>query len=170
MRFLAVVNLIRRLGGGPSIDNTLPEPPPVVGGGPIYNPPVDPGFGIPDFGVPDKPDDKPPVWPGIPDNSLPTPPGFPPVIGLWPDKPGLPIYIPVRPDNSLPDGKPSGPPGSVWPPLVDQTPPGGGGLPPSAGHLPVEGKFYVLVFVPGAPPPRWRYIRVELPQVTPLST
>jgi|SRR5580692_1009690 hypothetical protein len=104
--------------------------------------PIDPDWGWggsehPDQGLPSRP--RPPhVWPRPPGGGLPVDPswgvggGRP--GGTPPDRPdhGLPIWpsIPGKPDNSLPpvegvDPPPTDPPpGTIWPPLPPNIPPG----------------------------------------------
>ena len=81
---LAIITFLH--GYGPGIDNGLPQPPLGVGY-PLPTPPspVDPGYGIPDYGA------------GRPDNSLPYPPARPTHPIHWP---------PVTPDNTLPGDVP----------------------------------------------------------------
>jgi len=153
------------------------------------NRPVDPGYGVeapvdPGYGV------RPPVDPGYGVPAPQPPVGiWPPVVGggpitpppsVWPNPPTvrppgqveLPIYLPVRPDNSLPPG-------------VDNTLPGGGGgevdntLPPyvdntlpsvmlpiypplSPSHpiaYPKSGGVWILAYLPYA---GWKYVKVDV--------
>jgi hypothetical protein len=99
--------------------------------------PVDPDWGVegggyPDQGLPGRPGRPPHVWPRPPGGGLPVDPGW--GTGGRPDRPdhGLPIWpsIPGKPDNSLPpvegvDPPPTDPPpGTIWPPLPPEIPPG----------------------------------------------
>jgi hypothetical protein len=106
------------------------------GGG--WGGPVDPGFGHPGFGGPH------------PGHGLPIPR---PPPGIWPGPtPGHPI-APVPPEDGggAPGQLPSPPAGTIWPPTA---PPG------------VDGKFWVLCFVPEY---GWKFICVEIggPEVWP---
>jgi hypothetical protein len=109
-------------GSGERPDNELPGGrPPHVGGGPIVLPP------------------RPPGWPPVPDNTLPS-------GGAHPSNP---IFLPAGPDNTLPV-----PPGTIWPPLN----PGDG----------VSGSGLLLVVVIGADGvQKTKWISVEVPVIWP---
>jgi len=106
-------------GGGPGIDNSLPQPPNVPG----YPLPTPPGFG----GGPVDPGYGRPGW-------SPVDPGYgqghprPPHAG-WPSPPNYPttgpVFPPVTIDNTLPEGTP--PPSIslpiVLPPEINPEPP-----------------------------------------------
>jgi hypothetical protein len=146
-------------GGGMRPDNSLPGSPgrpdnSLPGGG--WNRPVDPGYGRPGSGHPSHPwvpsGGRPPqVWPPSPVD---------PEWGVEapPAGPSHPIYIPANPDNSLPlppvTGSPehpiaNPPPGTIWPPLPEGTPPG---------------KAAVLVWLVGI---GYRYAVIEIPPAKP---
>jgi hypothetical protein len=134
---------IEDLGPG----NELPGRPPGFWGGERPSFPGRPGQGLPrpprptdpDWGIDEgagiwpRPPQRPPhVWPRPPGGGLPVDPGW--GVGGRPERPGhgLPIWpsIPGKPDNSLPpvegvEPPPTDPPpGTIWPPLPPEIPPG----------------------------------------------
>jgi hypothetical protein len=122
-----------------SVDNTLPMPPPHVGGGPVYPGfPVDPGYGLPAM--------PPHVWPhppGFPPHVWPHPPGFPPHV--WPRPPGGQVdnALPISPPTGNNPGSPSNPielPPEIYPPPGTVTPP---------IQMPGGGPPVIVVWVPG---------------------
>lgn len=124
--------------------------------------------------------------PGRPDNSLP----WNPNVGVWPPDetdpdwgvdvgyPSHPIYVPIdpaRPDNSLPpiaDHKPlpNPPPGTIWPPLPGNPPPGKAAL--LVWLVGVGWRYFVVDIQPGHPsqqpipgtPPRPGQLPGQTPQ------
>jgi hypothetical protein len=153
-------------------DQGLPERPPGFWGGERPSFPVRPGHPIapggrpidPDYGVdegvgvwPRPPVQRPPhVWPRPPGGGLPIDPGW--GVGGRPERPshGLPIWpsIPGKPDNSLPpiegiEPPPvDPPPGTIWPPLPPEVPPG---------------KAIALVAIAGPDGVIWRYTVITVP-------
>ena len=130
--------------------------------------PTDPGYGHPEGGHPSQPIHH----PGHPDHGLPSQPGHPgnrppgswggghpdnslPGSNLRPDQ--LPVFLPVRPDNTLPlpPGVPARPgnlpvkPGEIWPPLPPNIP---------------AGKVAVLVLISGV---GYRYTVIDVPPPSP---
>jgi hypothetical protein len=116
------------------IDNSLPPPPGHASGQPV------PGGG-------GHPSGQPVPGGGRPDNSLPGMPARPDQ-GLPPGATTKPVPVPPG-DNTIP-------PGAVWPPIEAGTKPG-----VDVGERVGDGKFYVMVWVPGVGP-RWTCIDTNL--------
>jgi hypothetical protein len=126
-RYLAMLSVIRKLGSDEGVDNELPG----------MSPPVDPGYGLPDWST------------GHPSHPIPpVPPGGAATLPIYPGGPSLPIYVPVPPvvDNTLP------PPPTIYPPLPTGP---DNSLPP----VYPDGEIYILVIIPGI---GWRYMLVDM--------
>jgi hypothetical protein len=121
-------------------------------GHPGHLPSWRPGGGRPDQSLP-RPPRPPHVWPRPPSGGLPVDPDWGVDEGAHPDH-GLPIYPldPEHPDNALPEvpGEPppevDPPPGTIWPPLPPEIPPG---------------KAIVLVAISGV---GYRYAVITIPE------
>ena len=127
--------------------------------------PTDPGYGVDEGGEIG-------IWPGVPDQGLPTPPP-----GIWP---------PLTPSHPIQPAPPGTPPGAIWPSPghpsqgLPRPPVAGGGAPdqglprppgapdqglPGRPGLPVgpdqglpSKTFWVVAGIPGV---GWRYVCVD---------